>query len=62
MKSTVKGGIKDNRYGFVMDPKINDLRKAIWNTIFKERADLSHADVAMALGIVQYELIHHSDE
>ena len=45
-----------------MDKQIHQLRKEIWKTIFKERKDLSDADVSMALGIVQYELIHHSDE
>jgi len=62
MKSTVKGGVKENRYFIVMDKKIDDLRRKIWSTIFKERGDLSDCDVAMALGIIQYELIHHSDE
>ncbi|MBS3105619.1 hypothetical protein J4234_05150 [Candidatus Woesearchaeota archaeon] len=62
MKSTVKGGIKEDIYNIVMDKKIDTLRKEIWITIFKERGDLSDCDVVMALGIVQYELIHHSDE
>ena len=61
MDSTVKGGIKEDKYYIVMDKKIDTLRKKIWSTIFKERADLSDCDIAMALGIVQYELIHHSD-
>jgi hypothetical protein len=62
MKSTVKGGVHGDQYVIVMDKKIDDLRRKIWKTIFKERKDLSDCDVAMALGIVQYELIHHSGE
>ena len=62
MKSTVKAGIKENQYFIIMNKKIDDLRRKIWSTIFKERGDLSDCDVAMALGIVQYELIHHSHE
>jgi len=62
MKSTVKGGVRENQCFIVMDRKIDELRRKIWSTIFKERKDLSDCDVTMALGIVQYELIHHSDE
>jgi len=62
MKSTVRGGIKEDNYTIVMDKKIDTLRKKIWSIIFKEHEDLSDCDVVMALGIVQYELIHHSDE
>jgi len=62
MKSTVKGGVRENQYFIVMDRKIDELRRKIWSTVFKERKDLSDCDVTMALGIVQYELIHHSDE
>ena len=62
MKSTVKGGVRENQYFIVMDKKIDELRRKIWSTIFKERKDLSDCDVTMVLGIVQYELIHHSDE
>jgi len=62
MKSTVKGGVKGNDYYIIMDERIDELRRKIWKTIFKEKGDLSDCDVAMALGIVQYELIHHSDE
>lgn len=62
MKSTVKAGVNGEDYLLIMDKKINDLRKKIWVTIFRERGDLSDCDVAMALGMVQYELIHHSDE
>ncbi len=62
MKSTVKAGIKENQYFIIMNKKIDDLRRKIWSIIFKERGNLSDCDVAMALGIVQYGLIHHSDE
>ena len=62
MESTVKSGVKEGNYFIVMDEKVNGLRKKIWSAIHEERGDLSDCDVAMALGIVQYELIHHSDE
>lgn len=62
MKSTVKGGVRGDRLIVTMDKKVDDLRKAIWRMIFKERKDLSYCDIAMALGLVQYELIHHSDQ
>lgn len=69
MHSTVKKGefaqkdfITEDDFFLVMDKKIDNLRKKIWSTIFKERGDLSDCDVSMTLGIVQYELIHHSDE
>jgi hypothetical protein len=60
MKTTVKTIVKENTWIIYMDDKIFQLRKEIWKTIFKERGDLSDCDVAMALGVVQYELIHHT--
>jgi hypothetical protein len=60
MKSTVKTTVKDGMRIIYMDDKIFELRRKIWNTIHKERNDLSDCDVAMAVGIVQYELIHHT--
>ena len=61
MESTVSTGLKkDGTRVIRMDDKIFELRKAIWSTIFKEKGTLSDCDVAMALGIVQYELIHHT--
>jgi hypothetical protein len=45
-----------------MDDRIFQLRKEIWKTIHKGKGNLSDCDVAMALGIVQYELIHHIEE
>jgi len=45
-----------------MDNEIFQLRKEIWKTIHKGKGNLSDCDVAMALGIVQYELIHHTGE
>lgn len=62
MDSTVKSGFKEGKYIIFMDEKIDKLRKEIWKTIFSNKKDLPYADVAMALGIVQYELLHHSDE
>ena len=62
MRSTIRGGIIEDKYTLVMDEKINQLRKAIWTAIHRSKGELSDCDIAMALGIVQYELIHHSDE
>lgn len=62
MDSTVKGGLKEGKYILFMDEKIDSLRKEIWKTIFSKKKDLPYADIGMALGIVQYELLHHSDE
>ena len=62
MDSTVKSGFKEGKFIIFMDEKIEKLRKEIWKTIFSNKKDLPYADIAMALGIVQYELLHHSDE
>ena len=62
MESTVKTKVKDGVRIIYMDDKIHQLRGAIWRTIFKEKGDLSDCDIAMALGIVQYELVHHIKE
>ena len=62
MKSTVRAGVKGGKYIVVMDEKIDYLRRKIWSTIFKEKGTLSDCDISLVLGIVQYELIHHSDE
>jgi len=62
MDSTVKSGFKEGKYILFMDEKIEKLRKEIWKTIFSNKKDLPYADIAMALGIMQYELLHHSDE
>jgi hypothetical protein len=45
-----------------IDERIYKLRTKLWATIFKEKGSLSDCDIAMALGIVQYELIHHTSE
>lgn len=60
METSVKAGKKENRLIIVMDDAIDRLRKEIWNTIFKHKSSLSDCDVSMALGLVQYELIHHT--
>lgn len=52
--------LRDGTGVVLMDDKIHELRKKIWRTIFQEKGDLSDCDVAMALGLVQYELIHHT--
>ena len=60
MKTTIKKGIVDNELILTMDFKIEELRKAIWNTIHKENRGLSDCDISMVLGIINYELIHHT--
>jgi len=59
METTVRTKIKDGTR-IIIDDKNFQLRKEIWKTIFREKGDLSDCDVAMALGIAQYELIHHT--
>jgi len=60
METTVKTAKKGDERIIIMSDKIFELRKEIWKTIFKHKGELSDCDVAMALGIVQYELIHHT--
>ena len=60
MESTVKTGLMNKKRFITMDDKIYQLRKEIWKTIFAHKEDLSDCDVAMALGLVQYELVHHT--
>ena len=60
MKSSVRTGLRGNTRIITMDNEIDQLRKEIWKTIFAHRKDLSDCDVAMALCLVQYELIHHT--
>ena len=62
MDSTVKAGFKEGKYIIFMDEKVDKLRKEIWKAIFANKKDIPYADIGMALGIVQYELLHHSDE
>ena len=61
MESSVKTVVKDGKRIIIMDNAIFELRRKIWNIIFKEKGNLTDCDVAMALGIVQYELIHHTN-
>jgi len=62
MRSSIRAGERESQYLLVMDSKINTLRKEIWKTIFSKNKELklSDCDVAMALGMVVYELLHHS--
>lgn len=60
METSVKAGKKDNRLIIVMDDTVDRLRKEIWKTIFRHKGSLSDCDVSMTLGLVQYELIHHT--
>jgi len=63
MESTVRGGLqRDGKCVFVMDGQVDALRRALWRTIHENRKGLPYPDIGMALGIVQYELLHHSDE
>ena len=49
METTVKTTKKNNTRIILMDEKIPSLKR-----------NLSDCDVSMALGLVQYELIHHT--
>ena len=61
METSVKAKRKDNMLIIRMDDTVDRLRKEIWKTIFKHKGSLSDCDVCMALGLVQYELIHHTE-
>jgi len=63
MRSSVGAVEIEGQYEIIMDPKINVLRKEVWKTIFRTNKQLgiSDCDIAMALGMVMYELLHHSD-
>jgi len=63
MRSSVRAAESEDQYLLTMDSKINTLRKEIWKTIFKTNKELgmSDCDIALALGMVTYELLHHSD-
>jgi hypothetical protein len=60
MESSVEAMRKDKKLIVVMDDTIDKLRKELWKTIFKQRGRLLDCDVCMALGLVQYELMHHT--
>lgn len=60
MESSVKARRTDKELVVVMDREIDEVRKAIWRAIHSfDDAGISDCDVAIALGLVQYELIHH---
>jgi hypothetical protein len=66
MKSSIKK-VNDypdeTNFALVMSNDIDLMRKAIWRVIHSENKSmkLSHCDIMMALGLVQYELVHHQD-
>lgn len=62
LESSVRGGRDNGDYLLIADEEVDELRKAIWSTIYEEKGDLPIADVGFALSVVQYELLHHSDE
>lgn len=66
MRSSVKsnGCLTDNKYILYMDINLDVLRRRIWQVIHQANSslNLSDCDISMVLGIIQYELIHHSDE
>jgi hypothetical protein len=62
MRSSLRCDKSAKHYAVIMDSNVDRLRKSIWSTIHRVNDDdlrLSDCDVAMALGIVTYELIHH---
>lgn len=62
MDSTVYARKDKEELHVSMDIAVEALRKEIWKAIFRKRGNLSDCDVAMALGLVQYELVHHVGE
>ena len=60
MKSSVWTELKDDKLIIRMDNEIDRLRREIWKAIFATKNDMSDCDVAMALGLVMYELVHHT--
>lgn len=60
VETSVKAARKESMLIIGMNNTIDKLRKEIWKTIFKHKGNLSDCDVSMALGLVQYELIHHT--
>jgi len=62
MKSSVKGKVVGNEFILMMDSKIESLRREIWKAIYKNKGELSECDISLALGIVNYELVHHIGE
>jgi hypothetical protein len=62
VKSTVKKEITKTELIVHMDVELENLRKSIWKALHQSDKTLTYADKSMALGIVQYELLHHADE
>ena len=62
VKSTVKKEITKTELIVHMDVELENLRKSIWKALHQSDTTLTYADKSMALGIVQYELLHHADE
>jgi hypothetical protein len=61
-KSTVKKELTKTELIVHMDVELENLRKSIWKTLHQFDNTVTYADKNMALGIVQYELLHHADE
>jgi len=62
MKSSVRARVEEDKLFMIMDGEIDKLRKEIWKIIFKIKGKMPDCDVAMTLGLVQYELIHHTKQ
>lgn len=54
----------DKEYILSMSNTIDELRSELWKVIskFETNNNMPISDVAMTLGIVIHELVHHSDE
>jgi hypothetical protein len=62
MKSSVKKEITKTELIIHTDAELENLRKSIWKTLHQFDTKVTYADKSLALGIVQYELLHHADE
>lgn len=62
-KTTTVKSMEGEKFYFVsMSKEVNRLRKELWKTIFSRRGKINYCDISMSLGLVQYELLHHSEE
>lgn len=62
MKSSVKKEITKTEFIIHTNVQLENLRKSIWKTLHQFDTTVTYADKSLVLGIVQYELLHHSDE
>jgi len=62
VKSSVKKELTKTELVVHMDGELENLRKALWKTLHQFDKTVSYADKSLALGLVQFELLHYADE